>query len=112
MAHAHALLRAIAGGQLNRALSLAQADCVQQHGHAAGLVKEQIATPLRAMMDAAMAKAVRLQTTRLGAIATGTVKRKQHPETCASTTGQAVEQARKRKKTTTKSKKSSKKSSK
>lgn len=108
VAHAHALLGAIAGGQLHRALSLAQTGCVEQHGHAAGLVTQQIATSLRAMLDAATAKAVRSVQSPTRPIATGTVKRKQQSETCADTTGKAAEPARKRKKAAKKSKKSSK----
>jgi hypothetical protein len=62
--HARALLEAIAGGKLYRALVLSSVDTVEKHGQAVWLVQEQIAAPLRAMQDAMMAKAVRSQSVR------------------------------------------------
>ena len=107
MAHARALLAAIAGGQLKRALSLAHTGCVEQHGHAVGLVREHIATPLSAMLDATMAKAVRSQPARTRLGSAEAAKRKQLPETAAVPTERAAEPARKRTKAAKNPKKSS-----
>ena len=108
MAHAHALLAAIAGGELKRALSLAQTGCVEQHGHAAGLVREHIATPLRRMLDATITKAVRSQAAPTRLVSAAAVKRTQLPENAAVPTEKAAEPARKRTKAANYSKKSSK----
>ena len=64
LVHSRKLLECVIGGRLWQALALTKVEVVEQHGHAAWLVQEQIASPLQAMQIAMLAKAVRSQPKR------------------------------------------------